>query len=113
MTEQLHIIVKMFVYNYVYAKASMEDSVDKDAVEKLLTCTELRSGWFENLGNGNYKKQDLPVEAVFGLINTVICADLTGDYILDLLVARKEYQADIMTGRYDALMPEVLIGNTK
>jgi hypothetical protein len=67
-----------------------------------LSCDETRSCWFENLGNGKFKKHVLPVEAQFAPINSIICSDVDGDEYKDLIMAGNEYQAEVMTGRYDA-----------
>ena len=44
----------------------------------------------------------MPVEAQFAPVNAIICDDLDNDGFKDLLLAGNEYQAEIMTGRYDA-----------
>jgi len=44
----------------------------------------------------------LPVEAQFSPVNTIICDDIDNDGFKDLLLAGNEYQAEVMTGRYDA-----------
>ena len=44
----------------------------------------------------------LPVEAQYSAVNAIICEDLDGDGIKDLLLAGNEYQAEVMTGSYDA-----------
>jgi hypothetical protein len=35
-------------------------------------------------------------------VNAILCDDFDGDGITDLLLAGNEYQAEVMTGRYDA-----------
>jgi hypothetical protein len=67
-----------------------------------LTCTETRSCWLENVGNGQFRRHALPPEAQFAPVNAIVCDDLDGDGVMDLLLAGNEYQADVMTGRYDA-----------
>ena len=42
------------------------------------------------------------MEAQFSPVNAIICDDLDNDGIKDLLLAGNEYQADVITGRYDA-----------
>jgi hypothetical protein len=44
----------------------------------------------------------LPIEAQFAPVNAIICADMDGDGIKDILLAGNEYQTEVMTGRYDA-----------
>ena len=42
------------------------------------------------------------MEAQFSPVNAILCDDFDGDGFKDLLLAGNEYQADVMTGRYDA-----------
>ena len=67
-----------------------------------LSCDETQSCWFENLGDGKFKKHVLPIEAQFAPINSIVCADVDGDGYMDLILAGNEYQEEVMTGRYDA-----------
>jgi hypothetical protein len=97
-------IKKRFLLNKDYAGASFDDifkgKSKNDIVE--LHCNETRSCWFENLGNGKFSKHILPAEAQFSPVNAIICDDLDNDGYKDLLLAGNEYQAEVMTGRYDA-----------
>jgi len=76
-----------------------------------LSCDETRSCFFENLGNGKFKKHILPVEAQFAPVNAIICDDFDNDGIKDLLLAGNEYQIEVVTGRYDASYGCFLKGN--
>ena len=42
------------------------------------------------------------MEAQFAPVNAIVCNDLDGDGIKDILLAGNEYQTEVMTGRYDA-----------
>jgi hypothetical protein len=61
-----------------------------------------QSCWIENAGNGKFIKHVLPKEAQFAPVNTIVCIDMNGDRIKDILLAGNEYQTEVMTGRYDA-----------
>jgi hypothetical protein len=102
--EQVPMIKKKFLYYKDYANASFDDIYDSRAKEKMVTftCDETRSCYFENTGNGKFIKHILPQEAQFAPVNAIVCDDLNGDNIPDLLLAGNEYQADVITGRYDA-----------
>ncbi len=65
------------------------------------------------MGNGKFIKHVLPVEAQFAPVNAIICDDLDNDGFKDLLLAGNEYQAEVMTGRYDASYGCFLKGNSK
>jgi len=104
LTRQIPALKKRFLKNTDFASADLTaifpgDTL-KDAIK--LNCNELHTCWFENLGNGKYKKHILPVEAQFAPVNAIIAHDLDGDGKLDLLLVGNEYQAEVMTGRYDA-----------
>ncbi len=44
----------------------------------------------------------MPIEAQFAPVNAIVCADIDGDGVKDILLAGNEYQTEVMTGRYDA-----------
>jgi hypothetical protein len=104
LTRQIPGLKKRFLKNTDFASADLTaifpDDTLKDVIK--LNCNELHTCWFENLGNGKFKKHILPVEAQFAPVNAIIAHDLDGDGKLDLLLAGNEYQAEVMTGRYDA-----------
>jgi enediyne biosynthesis protein E4 len=101
---QVPSIKKRFLLNSEYAAAGFDEvfkgKTKKDFLE--LSCTETRSCYFENTGNGKFIKHVLPVEAQFAPINSIIADDLDNDGYTDLIVAGNEYQMDVMTGRFDA-----------
>jgi hypothetical protein len=96
------LIKKKFLLNKDYAKATEEDIFPANKDLQVYTCNETRSCWIENKGNGKFVKHALPMEAQFAPVNAIICADLDGDGIKDILLAGNEYQTEVMTGRYDA-----------
>jgi len=114
-TRQMPSFKKRFLKNTDFAKAGLSqlfpDEMTKGAIT--LHCNELHSCWFENLGNGKFRKHLLPVEAQFAPVNAVLCLDLDGDGQLDLLLAGNEYQAEVMNGRYDASYGLFLKGDGK
>ena len=69
---------------------------------QILTCNETRSCWLENKDDGKFEMHVLPMEAQFAPVNAIVCADMDGDGIKDILLAGNEYQTEVRTGRYDA-----------
>ena len=51
------------------------------------------------------------MQAQFAPVNSIVSTDINGDGIKDLIIAGNEYQAEIMTGRYDASYGLVLMGD--
>jgi hypothetical protein len=113
LAEQAPIIKKKFLLNADYAKATTENIITGKARENMikLQCNETRTCWLENKGNGKFLKHLLPIEAQFAPVNSILCDDIDNDGILDLLLAGNEYQAEVVTGRYDASYGCFLKGN--
>ncbi len=111
--EQVPAVKKKFLRYQDYAHASFEDIFKGKAKDNLhsFTCNETRSCWLENMGSGKFTKHPLPAEAQFAPVNAIVAEDLDGDGYKDLILAGNEYQADIMTGRYDASYGTVLKGS--
>jgi hypothetical protein len=99
---QVPSIKKKFFLNKDYAKATAENISPGKKDLQILTCDETQSCWIENAGNGKFIKHVLPKEAQFAPVNAIVCDDLDGDGIKDILLAGNEYQTEVMTGRYDA-----------
>jgi hypothetical protein len=88
--------------NKDYAIATDQQIFPDTKTVKVLSCNETRSCWLENKGNGKFVMHPLPLQAQFAPVNAIVCADLDGDGINDILLAGNEYQTEVMTGRYDA-----------
>ncbi len=102
LSSQVPLIKKKFLLNKDFAKATAEDIFPDNKATTILTCDETKSCWLENIGNGKFIKHVLPNEAQFAPVNAILCADMDGDGIKDILLAGNEYQTEVMTGRYDA-----------
>ncbi len=113
LSEQVPALKKKYLLHKDFAKAGYDEIFKGKPAESIQSfkCDEIRTCWFENLGGGKFKKHVLPVEAQFSAVNAIICDDLDGDGIRDLLIAGNEYQIEVMTGRYDASYGCFLKGN--
>jgi enediyne biosynthesis protein E4 len=78
-----------------------------------LKCETMQSVWIENLGQAKFKMHELPLQAQFAPVNAILPYDIDGDGNIDLIIAGNEYQAEAVTGRYDASYGLVLKGNGK
>lgn len=101
--EQVPAVKKQFLHYEDYAVADIDEIFKSKEGLLELYCDETRSCVFENTGNNKFIKKPLPLEAQFAPVNAIICEDFDDDGTVDLLLAGNEYQADVMTGRYDAL----------
>ena len=101
---QAPVVKKRFLLNEDYARAGFDDIFPgkKKADVAHLYCDETRSCWLENTGNGKFIKHVLPIEAQFAPVNAILCEDIDGDGIKDLLLAGNDYQMEVIGGRHDA-----------
>ena len=104
LARQIPSFKKRFLKNTDFASTDLgvlfPDDVEQGAIK--LQCNELHSCWFENLGDGSFRKHVLPLEAQYAPVNAILAHDLDGDGKPDLLLAGNQYQAEVMYGRYDA-----------
>jgi hypothetical protein len=111
---QVPSIKKKYEQHAAYSKEKMEDIIkgQKEGMVELV-CEETRTCWLENKSNGKFEMHVLPIEAQLSPVNSIICTDVDGDKILDIILAGNEYQAEVMTGRYDASYGLLLKGDGK
>ncbi len=112
LADQVPSIKKKFLLNVDYARLTMNDLLSGLKTINILEkkCETTTSVWIENLGNGKFRTHALPVAAQFAPINAIVLADLDGDSIKDLVLAGNEYQAEVVSGRYDASYGIILKG---
>jgi hypothetical protein len=110
---QMPSIKKRFDNNEKYAMASMDEILTPEmmAGAEVFSCKEARSGWFENNGHGFFTFHPFPLAAQEAPVNAMVYTDVNGDGKADLVLGGNEYQASVMTGRYDASYGLVLRGD--
>jgi len=102
LTGQVPSVKKKYLLSKDFASATADDIFPAGKNLNILTCSETRTSWIENAGQGKFIMHALPIEAQFAPVNSILCEDLDGDGIRDMLLAGNEYQTEVMTGRYDA-----------
>ena len=112
---QVPSIKKRFGQNSSYAKASMDQIFTKEMMDSalVLKCNEARSGYFENDGKSHFIFHPFPLQAQEAPVNAIACTDINEDGNTDIILAGNEYQANVMSGRYDASYGLLLTGNGK
>jgi hypothetical protein len=112
---QMPSIRKRFELNSSYAKATMDEIFTKEMMDGalVLKCTEVRSGYFKNDGKGHFTFHPFPLIAQEAPVNAIVCTDVNGDGKTDIILAGNEYQASVMSGRYDASYGLLLTGDGK
>jgi hypothetical protein len=112
---QMPAIKKRYDLNQPYALATMDQIITpeemKDAI--ILTCNEVRSGYFENNGKGNFTFHPFELLAQLAPVNTIIIADVDADGKKDIMLAGNEYEYNVTAGRMDASYGLCLKGNGK
>ncbi len=75
LARQLPSFKTRFKTNVDFANANLPDQLSDETLKGALTlnCNELHTCWFENLGNGKFRKHILPVETQFAPVNTISC----------------------------------------
>jgi hypothetical protein len=111
---QMPSIKKRYDFNFLYAKASMDEIITKEMMAGaiVLQCKEVRSGYFENDGKGRFTFHAFPSMAQVAPLNAIVCTDLDADGNMDIIAGGNEYQAQVMAGCYDASYGLLLTGNS-
>lgn len=110
--QQLPKLKKKLLKYRDFAQASSTEVLQILAAEhRTLSCKVAATSFIENIGNGQFKISPLPVEAQVAPTNTIIAEDLNHDGFLDLILAGNNYNREVIGGRYDASIGNVLLNN--
>lgn len=93
-----------------FASASLEEIYGEHMLEDGIhyKVDTFAHHWFENTGNGSFKRHQLPIEAQFSSINDIVFFDYNQDKLPDLLIAGNLYDTEVETPRADASLGLVL-----
>ncbi len=87
----------------IFGKKEIEESVKKVA-------RTFESTIFINMGNGEFEKVKLPLQAQFSPVRDIMVDDYNNDGILDVVMVGNDYQVRPTYGRYDAGFGTTLLG---
>jgi hypothetical protein len=98
-----------------YADATFEQSFLQEELESAyVVCSEwFETSYVENLGNGKFSVETLPIESQFSPVFGVVVQDFNHDDNLDMVMVGNMYASDVNTGRYDASVGLCLRGDGK
>ena len=97
---QMKGVRKIFPDYTSYSRAPLATIVPKR--DNFLTTELFESVFVENLGNGQFKVHELPIEAQFSYTRSVLVKDVNADGWKDLILVGNNYGVDIEMGRSDA-----------
>lgn len=111
LTKQLPVLKKKIFHYRDYAKATTEQLLQiAGGVEySTLKCETLATSFIENLGNGQFKVSELPIEIQVAPAYGLFTEDINSDGLLDIVAVGSNYDTEVMYGRYDASIGTVLI----
>lgn len=78
---------------------------------QVLELNTTATSWFENLGNGKFKRHELPIAAQIAPTYGVIAEDVDNDGYTDILLVGNDYGMEVQQGRSDAMMGLFLKGD--
>jgi hypothetical protein len=113
--QQLPILKKKFLKYESYKDATITDIFTPEQLKEAITLTafQLASGIFMNDGKGHFTFQQLPVEAQFSPMYSILADDFDKDGNVDLLMGGNLYRVKPEVGRYDASFGVFLKGDGK
>jgi enediyne biosynthesis protein E4 len=87
-----------------FAKADFGQIISNDNLRNALrlTATDFASVYLENKGNGKFEMTELPTEAQFSVIQSIVTGDFDSDGKLDAVITGNYFSPDYNTGRFDA-----------
>ncbi len=110
---QIPAMKKRFSSYQIFAKTSFDKSFRSEelagALELRAECFE--SSYFENLGGGKFTRRALPLPAQVSPIQDFLIEDFNNDGKLDFLAVGNSYETEYTTGRYDAGMGCLFLGD--
>lgn len=113
LTGQLPSLKRKFLYHRAYARTSTGNLLDiagkNDA--GVLMCRMLESAYIENTGKGKFHIKPLPWVMQTAPVYGVIAQDVNGDGHLDFLAVGNSYAPEVVYGRCDAFIGQVMMGD--
>lgn len=113
LTSQLPALKRKILFHRTYAKTSTERLMEiagaGDAGVRY--CKTLESALIENNGGGRFTMRPLPLILQTAPLYGVIAEDVDEDENLDIVAVGNSYAPDVVTGRCDAFIGQVMLGD--
>ncbi|HET9487475.1 MAG TPA: VCBS repeat-containing protein, partial [Chryseosolibacter sp.] len=112
-TAQLPLLKRRILYHRTYAGSStnrlLEIAGDKDA--DVLYCKTLQSTYIDNSGGGKFSLKPLPLMMQTAPVYGIVTEDINADGNLDFIAVGNSYAPDVVSGRCDAFIGQVMLGD--
>ncbi len=114
LSDQLVPLKKAYNSHEQYAQATTDDvlAVFKDKKPQRQEINTLSTLYLVN-NNGTFESRDLPVEAQFAPVYTILAEDLNGDGFKDVLLAGNQSRGRVRMGNIDANFGQVFLNDQK
>ncbi|MFC2126359.1 FG-GAP-like repeat-containing protein [Bacteroidota bacterium] len=115
MISQMPFIQMKFKKYEDYARATITDIFNEEQMEDAYMADSriFNTCYIENLGDGTFSIQTLPIEAQFAPVFGILANDYDADGNCDILLVGNSYSSDVETGQYDAFIGLYLTGDGK
>jgi hypothetical protein len=96
-----------------FAKATTNDIFSEEQLESVYVRDSrfFNTAYIENLGDGSFEIQSLPIEAQFAPVFGILANDYNRDGNCDILLTGNSYSSNVEDGQYDALIGLYLEGD--
>jgi hypothetical protein len=115
LVKQLPHLNKNFLSYKDFSLATIEDLFGETKLIKAdkKEIFELRSSYFENIGNGTFKKHLLPFITQASQVNDIVADDFNKDGYKDLLIVGNNFEISTQLGRLDSFHGLILQNDKK
>ena len=113
LASQLPKIKQKILYHRTYANATTDDLLriaGKEGAERLY-CRMLESTYVENLGEGKFRLKTLPLSMQTAPVYGIMTTDVNADGYLDFFAVGNSYAPEVVSGRCDAFIGQVMLGD--
>lgn len=115
LVKQMPAINKKFLSYSNFADAKLGDIFGENALKEAIQSKayELASCYFENIGNGRFKKHRLPLAAQVSSVNDIHAEDFNNDGFRDLLLVGNNFEISTQLSSLDASRGVLLLNDTQ
>lgn len=113
LTNQLPLLKRKILFHRTYANTSTDQLLEIAGKQDagVLHCRTLESAYIENIGGGKFRLRSLPLLMQFAPVYGMLADDVNFDGNLDFIAVGNSYAPDVVSGRCDAFIGQVMLGD--